>query len=130
MARFAYERLLVGPEEEDSRGQRTRHAHRRGRQDLQRWSLYRQALRCRSAPGKIPRPEEASWLETETGRSGEEAAGSGPPRAAGCGAPPEARVLGADGGGFGERLHDQQDAQAHGLEQKKDRWVRQNATSS
>jgi transposase-like protein len=42
----------------------------------------------------------------------------------------KARVPDAGGGGFGERLHRQSDAQSDGLEPKKDRWVRQNATSS
>lgn len=109
---------LVGPEKEDSRGQNMGHATAEvaltfgvGLSTVERYVA--------TAPEGIRHPEKASRLETETGRSGEEAAGSGTPRAAGCHAHPEARVSGTDGAGFGERVHDQQDAQEAGVDPKK-----------
>src|SRR5215218_3268272 len=83
VAGCGHECLLAGPEEEDHRSQRTGHTHLRGRQDLRRGRLLGQALRRRSARGKIPRAEKAPRIEAQARPSGEEAAGSGPPGATG-----------------------------------------------
>jgi transposase-like protein len=91
--------------------------------------LDRQALRRHRARRGAARPQEAPRLQTQAGRGGEEAFGSGYPRTAGSHLTRKARVPEAGGGGFGERLHGISDAQTDGIE-KKDRWVPQNATSS
>src|SRR5215204_1460276 len=83
VAGCGHECLLAGPEEEDRRSQTTGHTHLRGRQDLRRGRLFGQALRRRSARGKIPRSEKAPRIEAQARPSGEEAAGSGPPGATG-----------------------------------------------
>src|SRR5215213_11200122 len=111
--------LLARLEKEDRRGQRTRHAHLRGRQNLRRGRLFGQALRRRSAPGKIPRSEKASWLEAQARRSGEKVAGSEPAGAPGGNTAGEARVPEAGGRRGGQRLHGKQNAQAAGVEPKK-----------
>src|SRR5918994_3392099 len=122
--------LLAGPEEEDRRGQGTGYALRRGRQDLRRGRLHRQTLRRRGARGKIPRTEDAPRVEAQAGRSGKEAAGSGPQGATGGDAAAEARVPAAGGWGWGTRAQGKKEAQAARGGPKKDRWVPQSATSS
>src|SRR4051795_6569989 len=110
---------LARLEKEYRRGQRTGHAYLRGRQNLRRRRLFGQALRCRSAPGKIPRSEKAPRTEAQARRSGEKAAGSGPAGATGGNTAGEARVPEAGGRRRGQRLYGKQDAQADGVEPKK-----------
>ena len=83
-----------------------------------------------AARGKIPRSEKAPRIEAQARRSGEKAAGSGPAGATGGNTAGEARVPEAGGRRGGQRLHGEQDAQADGVEPKKDWWVRASATSS
>ena len=82
------------------------------------------------ARGEIPRPEEAPRLQAQAGRRRQEAPGGRPRGAPGDDVAPKARVPAADLWGFGERLHGLADAQAPGMDPKKDRSARANATSS
>src|SRR5918994_3562821 len=92
VAGCSHERVLVGPEEEDRRCQRTGHAHLRGRSYFRRGPLDRQALRRHRTRRGAARPQKAPRLQTQARRVGEEAAGSGPPRTAGRHLTRKARV--------------------------------------
>jgi transposase len=91
----------------------------------------RQALRCRSARGEVLRPEEASRLQTEAGRRaarklleadlGERPAATLPHRREYLGRVAGVSVSDSTLSRALKRL---------GWSRKKDRWERQNATSS
>src|SRR5215207_1523717 len=101
-ASWGNERVLVGPEKEDRRGQGTGHAHRRSRPLLRRGHLHRQALRSRGPQREAARSEEAPRLQAEAGRRSKQAPGSGSRRASGGHPLPKARVLAESGRGFGQ----------------------------
>src|SRR5215207_1011645 len=101
-ASWGNERVLVGPEKEDRRGQGTGHAHRRSRPLLRRGHLHRQALRSRGPQREAARSEEAPRLQAEAGRRSKQAPGSGSRRASGGHPLPKALVLAESGRGFGQ----------------------------
>jgi hypothetical protein len=130
VASCPYESLLDGPKTEDRRGGLDWYAQGTSRPHLRCRPLDGQTLPRQGRTWRRPDPAQAARQAPQGGRDCAEAPRARPGRTPDVHAAGERPAAGARGRGRGERLYRLANPEAHGIQPKKDRWVRQNATSS